>query len=627
MKKFYLLLVAMFVAIAANAVDFYLIGGFNGWATKQASCKFTDQGDGTYVLHYNGTLTSGFKINDGSWSNDNYNFGGSAKLKIGVLYNLTVGGSSGNITMDDNIDNPVLTFNPTAKTLLIEGESVAAEYSYSVHGSAFTGNESNWVTKNMTEKDGKWILEEVTVVGGSFGIRKDDKATGKQVDWISSAGAAAVVLDTPMAAKIEGTNWSLTTAGTYTFSFDPEAMKLTVTKVGGDEPLPTPSTLYWSGDLTGGTWEFNNEMEGTDGVFTATIETTRASYITFSTGKIVNWNVEDGLRYGATSKDLTVVSGTEYDMSVGSDNCWVLTPGKYTATVDLNTLKVKFVKDGGEDPEPTTIYWSGDLTGTWAFNNEMTGTDGVYTANFDVTAANGYITITTGVMTDWAVEGGVRYGATEADLAVESGTAYNMVISDFNCWKLARAKYSMTVDMNAMTVTFVKTGEIEGPIEPTDLTLYVVGTFCGWEPTDGIEMEKAGNVYTATLGSVDEETEFKITTADWATNFGAGENNVAEGVEIDAWFDSQANFVLTPEEGTALNDVKITFTLVEGSAEAGTSTPAKIQVSWTTTGVEAIAADANTEAVYYNMQGVKVANPTNGLYIKVAGNKAVKVVL
>ena len=30
---------------------------------------------------------------------------------------------------------------------------------------------------------------------------------------------------------------------------------------------------------------------------------------------------------------------------------------------------------------------------------------------------------------------------------------------------------------------------------------------------------------------------------------------------------------------------------------------------------------------YYNLQGVEVANPTNGLYIKVAGNKATKVVL
>ena len=43
-------------------------------------------------------------------------------------------------------------------------------------------------------------------------------------------------------------------------------------------------------------------------------------------------------------------------------------------------------------------------------------------------------------------------------------------------------------------------------------------------------------------------------------------------------------------------------------------------------GVAEIEAEA-AEAVYYNLQGVKVANPEKGLYIKIEGNKATKVVL
>ena len=43
--------------------------------------------------------------------------------------------------------------------------------------------------------------------------------------------------------------------------------------------------------------------------------------------------------------------------------------------------------------------------------------------------------------------------------------------------------------------------------------------------------------------------------------------------------------------------------------------------------VEEIEVDDNTPAVYYNIQGVKVNNPSNGLFIKVQGNKATKVVL
>ena len=46
----------------------------------------------------------------------------------------------------------------------------------------------------------------------------------------------------------------------------------------------------------------------------------------------------------------------------------------------------------------------------------------------------------------------------------------------------------------------------------------------------------------------------------------------------------------------------------------------------TTVGVEAVEA-ADAEAVYFNLHGVKVANPENGMFIKVTGNKAEKVVI
>lgn len=44
-------------------------------------------------------------------------------------------------------------------------------------------------------------------------------------------------------------------------------------------------------------------------------------------------------------------------------------------------------------------------------------------------------------------------------------------------------------------------------------------------------------------------------------------------------------------------------------------------------GVDGINAADDAEAVYYNLSGAKVANPENGVFIKVAGGKAEKVVL
>ena len=44
-----------------------------------------------------------------------------------------------------------------------------------------------------------------------------------------------------------------------------------------------------------------------------------------------------------------------------------------------------------------------------------------------------------------------------------------------------------------------------------------------------------------------------------------------------------------------------------------------------TTGADSIDIDNNTPAVYYNLQGVEVTNPENGIFIKKQGNKVTKV--
>ena len=44
-------------------------------------------------------------------------------------------------------------------------------------------------------------------------------------------------------------------------------------------------------------------------------------------------------------------------------------------------------------------------------------------------------------------------------------------------------------------------------------------------------------------------------------------------------------------------------------------------------GVENIEAEDNAPVEYYNLQGVKVVNPENGIFIKKQGNKVTKVIL
>lgn len=126
LKKIYTCLLLMVTALTANASDYYLIGEFNGWTLKQNDCKFTENWDGnTYVLDLQGTLTSGFKINDGTWSNPSANFGGTTTLTPGESYTLEF--VDDNITMENALLNPHIEFDPDNMTLLVTGQVVTGQ--------------------------------------------------------------------------------------------------------------------------------------------------------------------------------------------------------------------------------------------------------------------------------------------------------------------------------------------------------------------------------------------------------------------------------------------------------------------------------------------------------------------
>lgn len=52
--------------------------------------------------------------------------------------------------------------------------------------------------------------------------------------------------------------------------------------------------------------------------------------------------------------------------------------------------------------------------------------------------------------------------------------------------------------------------------------------------------------------------------------------------------------------------------------------PATVEIKDATTGIEDVAADSDEAPVYYNLQGVRVNNPSNGIYIEVRNGKATR---
>lgn len=173
--------------------------------------------------------------------------------------------------------------------------------------------------------------------------------------------------------------------------------------------------------------------------------------------------------------------------------------------------------------------------------------------------------------------------------------------------------------------------------EVTYKELYITGDIDNWanDASEAYKMTRTDNVYTFTYtGQL--EGAFKITDGSWDYNFGSGldltsdpDATLATDTNNDAWFNSVSNFVFAApvlEEGKKVASTEITFTLVSNSDIQGSSTPSQIVLTYkTTSGVEIVTDELSTPAAYYNLQGVRVENPANGIFIKVQGNKAQKV--
>ncbi|MCH5218810.1 MAG: hypothetical protein J1F07_09750 [Muribaculaceae bacterium] len=208
-----------------------------------------------------------------------------------------------------------------------------------------------------------------------------------------------------------------------------------------------------------------------------------------------------------------------------------------------------------------------------------------------------------------------NYGTTGAALALN--TPYYPVYNGSN---IAFDGFSVVnnpvVTFDTNTKELVVAGEAEGTYE------WFIPGFNG-TANDALDattkMTQVGetNVYIREEMVVVTAGEFKISATGWALQFGKAEG---EEIFIDpenlstilspVGMDGTVEYELTEGMWTAKWDIdEQTITFVSGAD-----------------GVEKVVLGKDAKAVYYNLQGQKVANPDKGIYIKVADCKAVKVV-
>ncbi len=615
MKKFFLALCALIVGMAANATDYYLIGGFNNWTLKAQNCLFTAAEDGTYVLDYEGILTSGFKINDGTWSNDKANFGSNGTaLQLDQPYTMKVGGDTKNIALTENIANPHLVLNvsnPSNPVLTISGQSQEAEYKYGIKGQIFDGENWNVVDMVENEDNGKWVLT-AEVVAGEFGVLVMDASTSAQTAWFAADGDGVLgtaQLGQPLALKENGTNFASTLAGTFTFVFDPNAMTLTVvgeeTPVDPDPVDPDPVDPVYTyaihGSVFTGSWESRGMDKGENGTWILTS--------TLQAGEFGIKKIDaDGNQAGwiaAQSGYAEAVVGIAMTAATENNTNWVSTlEGEYTFVFDPTAMTLTIQGETPVDPDPVDpdpvdpvlpahVYIVGTLAGgNWATATapELTFAEDtkLFTIeNVEIKASSddtttGYFTFITVQGADWnATNGGDRYGAPEKDVLLTVPSTTNVTLfkagvnaSAANSWKVEAGYYDIVLDLANMTISIKgeDTPVDPDPVEPDPVDpVYSYGlhgsVFTGsWETREMTKAEDGTWTLTATLQAgefgIMPLKDGKQDNNGWI----AAANGMTEavvGIAMTATSENSSNWVstLTGEYTFVFNPTEMTLTI------------------------------------------------------------------
>ena len=253
--------------------------------------------------------------------------------------------------------------------------------------------------------------------------------------------------------------------------------------------------------------------------------------------------------------------------------------------------------------------------------------DGVYTlkleglTQFKISTANG--------TWDDFNTGALSYeGAPNTKLELDKATA--LVASDQHLVTPGEGTYIITVAGDLSTLTL----KAEGTIDTSFPDVYVRGDMNNWlndglEDAWKMEVVTPEKVFKLTVPSpIAAGDGFKFADKSWNTvNCGSDGEAIMVNTETEVFNGGNpANITLEEEfNGTIYLNLDL-----DGAQYVYFATSDEDLPEWTVgsgSGVASIASDNNVAPKYFNLQGVQVANPENGLFIVVKGNKTSKVLV
>ena len=226
------------------------------------------------------------------------------------------------------------------------------------------------------------------------------------------------------------------------------------------------------------------------------------------------------------------------------------------------------------------------------------------------------------------------------DYGYEPGVEVKLEAGDGNIDTPWKGDYTITVAGDLSTIVLTTTTPKPDNFDPYKIELSLRGDINGWAFGGEWMMTEVvkGNVFKFECGegqSIKQKVAFKIADEGWkkynigsmtdavTTLYLGDDNEVSNGaggdpkaLEFSEDFTGVLYLVLN------LDDAAYIWASNDKDAE-----PDWLQDLIDASGVTTIAASNNTVAKYYNLQGVQVANPENGLFIVVKGDKVSKVLV
>lgn len=568
--------------------DLYLAGEITGWSNTNTAYKFTEK-DGVYTLELP-RLSGAFRIAAGISDAWTVEFGGQKNMTAGNTYDCIAGAGNDMTLADGALDDVVLTFNKSSRKLTVATPK-AVNTQVETSGLYLAGSMNGWASNNATYKftrSGDNYELKVTGLTGDFKLVTPD--------WGVQFGVTSTLdfdKSYPCVIADNGSNMKLSDSSPVdaTIKFNLASRTVTVSRT----PVPVTYPDFY---ITGmnGDWGFADSRKFTcaDGIYTYRLDKIEAS--TFPSGfKIAtkDWSKQFGSRDAfAYDRTLACVAGDGNNIVPSVSSTAVTITFDYrNASAPTVTLKADPVVSTGKG------YYLAGAINNWASDNsayKFTQTNGKYVLS--LARLTGEFKIVTA---DWSEQYGcsstISYGQLYS--LVQADYGYNMMLADNNGTNIV-----ITFDPAARSV------EVRGMP-----TLYLVGDFNNWSIQNLYAFTYNNGTYTLTTN--DFSGRFKVVNDDWSLQFGTNGN--------DAFGTDRAYPLFTV--GGSDGDInfwgagsRVKLTLRTDDAARLRSFADMIPME-----DDIITEDAPVE--YYNLQGVRVEHPSNGIFIRRCGNKVDKI--